>query len=305
MKNAKILRFYLHDSLRKRAEAGDHNFISKISDVVEDSGFRVEFRNNSVEELEKSANRNGYSMFHMDDPFHDRALTIRRVYFYPFWQIESNSKRWEWKVARSKFEPNNVDRDSARRFFKFWTKRLYGSTPDIVGQGGFVYIPLQGRLLDHRSFQSCTPIEMIASVLEYETKRKVIVTLHPNETYSEAELSALENLISENSRLSLQIGQMEQLLAHCDYVVAQNSTVAFAGYFFRKPCVLFGRIDFHHIAENVHSIGAQQAIFNVTKTRHDYEGYLWWFLQEMAINAGRTDAKQKIEQRLLQAGWPL
>lgn len=303
MKNAKILRFYLDNDLRQSALAGQHNFINKVGKVAENAGFRVEFRKNSLEEREKSASRNGYSMFHMDDPIHDRALTMRRNYYYPFWHIENTAKRWEWASARRNFEFAETDRIEARRFYGFWQKRLFGGAHEIVGQGGFVYVPLQGRLLEHRSFQSCSPFEMLKTTLRLETKRKVIATLHPNEIYTSQEQAALESLVAQNPRLSLEFGQMEQLLTHCDYVVSQNSSAAFAGYFFEKPCILFAKIDFHHIAANVPSLGAEQAFATVLQESHDFEGYVWWFLQKMSINAGRPDADEKILQRFESAGW--
>lgn len=303
MNYAKILRFYLDTDLRQSAQAGQHNFINKVAKVAESEGFRVEFRRNSVDEREKSANRNGYAMFHMDDPTHDRALTMRRNYYYPFWHIESSAKRWEWACARAKFAIADKDRIKARRFYGFWQKRLFGGAHEIVGQGGFVYVPLQGRLLEHRSFQTCSPLEMIETVLKYDPKRKVIATLHPNEQYTPQEQTALENLVARNPRLSLEFGQMERLLTHCDYVVTQNSSAGFAGFFFEKPCVLFGKIDFHHIATNVHALGPEQALATVLDKSHDYEGYVWWFLQQMSINAGRPDAEEKVRDRFAAAGW--
>ncbi len=45
--------------------------------------------------------------------------------------------------------------------------------------------------------------------------------------------------------------------------MTQNSAVAMTGYFFHKPSVLFGRIDFHHIAANVHELGVDEAFRQV------------------------------------------
>mgnify|MGYP001115313349 FL=1 len=146
---------------------------------------------------------------------------------------------------------------------------------------------------------------MIEQVLQHDKARNVIATLHPNEEYSAKELAALENLAAKEPRLEVQTGNMEALLAGCDYVATQNSSAAFFGYFFCKPSVLFGQVDFHHIASKVTELGAAEALRRAPELQPDYAAYLYWFWQENSINAGRETATEKIRARLLQAGWPL
>lgn len=300
-----ILRIYLDDELRKSAMAGGHNFIGKIEQVATKAGFRVEYRQNSGIERLKSATRRGYSMFHMDDPEHDRALTFRRVYEYPFWAIENSAKRWDWRVAQAVFSVNEVPRKEADQFYNFWKNRLFGDAANATERGGFVYVPLQGKLLAHRSFQCCSPIEMIQHVLAQDADRPVVATLHPHEVYSDRDLMALDELEQSHPRLTVKTGNMQAMLQNCDYVVTQNSGAAFSGYFFGKPAVLFGRIDFHHIAANVQAQGVEQAFEQVQTLTPDYAGYVHWFWQIMSINAGRPEAEDKIKQAMIRAGWPM
>lgn len=302
---APVLRFHLHELLRRRAEAGNHNFINKIAEVVQAAGFAVEYAGNGLPDLMGSALRPGFAMFHMDEPTHPRALTMRKVYEFPFWAIESTGKRWEWAAARSAFTAEDVPRKTADGFYRFWQKRLFKDAPQSARREGFVYVPLQGKLLSHRSFQSCTPIEMIEAVLAHDPARAVIATLHPKEEYTGPELRALEALAQGNRRLTLRTGGMSDLLPFCDYVVTQNSAVAFSGYFFGKPAVLFGQIDFHHIAANVQDLGVAEAMARVPELAPDYAGYIHWFWQVMSINAGRDEAAGQIRARLLAAGWPV
>lgn len=305
MSEARILTFYLHDSLRRRAEAGRHNFINKLCNVVREAGFSVAFTGPKQEQLTLSVSRPGYAMFHMADPFHDRALTMRKVYEYPFWAIETTAKRWDWQVARSSFPAEKADRKEAQRFYKFWQNRQFGPAAAQVKKQGFVYVPLQGRLLQHRSFQCCSPLRMVEQVLEQDRTRPVVATLHPKETYSAEELAALEQLEKRFPRLTVRIGGMAGLLAGCDYVVTQNSSAAFFGYFFAKPAVLFGQIDFHHIAANVIQDGAAAALEMGPHLQPDFAGYVHWFWQQMSINGGLDTAEEKIRNRLKAAGWPV
>lgn len=305
MTEPRILRFHLHDQLRRRAEDGGHNFINKIVEVVRAADFEVEFAQNDLASLMGSALRPGYAMFHMDEPTHARALTMRKVYEFPFWGIESTGKRWDWTVAKTRFPAADVPRKQADGFYRFWQKRLFGDAPRAARNGGFVYVPLQGKLLSHRSFQRCTPLEMIEAVLQHDPKRSVIATLHPKENYSTPELDALAKLERKHTRLTVQTDGMAELLGACEYIVTQNSSVAFSGMFFGKPSALFSRIDFHHICANVHDLGARHAISAAPGLTPDYAGYVHWFWQKMCINAGRDEATGQIRDRLQSAGWPV
>ncbi|MDX1781237.1 MAG: hypothetical protein R3256_07950 [Thalassovita sp.] len=305
MNREKHLDFYLVPDLLKSARAGQHNFIGKIVEVVEKAGFSVGFRGNSPRERAASHDRPGYAMFHMDEPQGDHALTFRRVYHYPFWQIEPTTRRWDWRVAQKRFNPGKVDPEEAKRFFSFWRKRLFGEAVTEVTRDGIIYAPLQGRLTERRSFQTCSPLEMLVSTLQHDPSRRVIATLHPNESYSASELSKLETLAKRFPRLKLQRADMVKMLQRCDYVVTQNSSVAFNGYFFGKPCVLFARSDFHHIAADVYRQGLDRAFETVLRDPPDFERYVWWFWQDMSINAGRPEAQKKIRQALRRAGWPI
>lgn len=296
-----MARFFLPWAVRQRAVAGEHNFINKLAGVLDNRGFDVRYEDPDVADPRQS----GYSIFYMKDPFVRNSITVRRAYYYPFWHIERTNERWHWEVAETPFDADSVDPKVARQFFRGWRKRLYEAPLQNKGNDGFVYVPLQGRLLDHRSFQHSSPVQMLEHTLTHNPGNHVVATLHPGETYQDAELTALNGIAARHPNLTVQMGGMEDLLPRCDYVVCMNSSVAFAGFFFRKPCVLFADIDFHHIAANVGKLGVPAAFAQVREMRPDYAAYIWWFLQHMSINAGRPEADVKIHARLLDLGWPV
>ncbi|MCT8158594.1 hypothetical protein [Pseudoruegeria sp. SHC-113] len=300
---AKRLRIYLDPGMRAAAQAGKHNFLRLVQEVCEGEGFTVEFCPSSERERLKSAARRGYTLFHMEPPFHPRALTFRRVYHYPFWQIEASEKRWEWEVTCTPFEPANTDPVQAKSFADRWRNTLFADWP-APSRSGFVYIPLQGRLRDHRSFQSCSPLAMIETTLAQERNRPIVAALHPREVYTPEEIDALQALAARHPRLTIETGGMERLLPACDYVVTQNSSVAFMGYYLHKPAILFGQIDFHHIAVSA-ATDPEAAFARILSHSPDYDRYLHWFLQEKAINAGRPDAKAQILTTLRARGWEI
>ncbi len=294
-------RFYIPWPHRQRAEAGEHNFINKVADVVRSAGMQVSY----VDPEGADPRLGGFSVFYMRDPFVRNSVTLRKAYYYPFWHIEHTNERWHWEVAETAFDPSKIDEAEARKFFQAWRRRLYEPLLKQVEKGDFVYVPLQGKLLEKRYFQHCSPIEMVEHVLAQEPDREIVVTLHPGETYSDEERETLNEMVAKYARLSLRVGGMEELLPKCAYVVAMNSSVAFAGYFLKKPCVLFAGIDFHHIAANVDQLGIKGAFQAVQGMKPPYPQYLWWFLQQMSINAGRPEAEDKIRARLAGLGWPV
>lgn len=89
------------------------------------------------------------------------------------------------------------------RFVKYQRKRHFGRAPDITSREGFVYVPLQGRLLSNRSFQYCSPIEMIEHLLANDTSWKFLVTLHPKEKYNAEETEAIFALEEKHKRLTV------------------------------------------------------------------------------------------------------
>lgn len=303
MKQPEVMHFYLEPGLKQSAEAGTHNFLGKIANVGRAAGMQIRYCGNSEEERARSDPRAEWAVMHMDPPPHARAVTLRRAYYYPFWSIEQTGQRWNFDVARAGFSPDDVAQKEAARFVARWRRKWFEGWEAVTR--GHVYVPLQGQLLRRRSFQSATPLEMVEDVLRHDPERRVIATLHPRENYSIEERAALEALESKHRRLSVVNGGIEGLLAGCDYVVTQNSAAGFAGYFWDKPLVLYGQSDFHHIAAKVWESEPRAAIGIAPQLQPDFERYLYWFLQIMAVNAGRPEAEEKIANRLRGFGWPV
>ncbi len=305
-KASRIVTYYLHEQLRMRVEAKRHNFFNKLTDVLTFNGLDVELRSDTLPELIAAAERPGYSVVLMNEPVNERGVTVRLNYLYPFWHIERTAKRWEWPVALTPFDASQVDANEADRFVKFRRNQIFGlQEPKPPTGQGYVYIPLQGRLLLQRSFQSCSPIDMIRATLQQLPGRRVVVSLHPKEMYADLELEALHELVASELRLELRNEPMEKLLPDCDLVVAQNSSAALYGFFLHKPAVLFGRSNFHHIAGDVTVHGVAGAFDCAIGDLPDFDRYLCWFFRHMAVDAASDTVYERIQARLRRAGWPV
>ncbi|MBW0158126.1 hypothetical protein [Sedimentimonas flavescens] len=302
MSTAPLLWIYLDAPTLGRVRAGQHNFFARLIGAVQGAGWQVNLRESTLAERLAAPGREGYALYHMEEPTHDRALTCRRAYVGAFWRIERVAARWDWPVAKARFEPETVDPVEAARFAEQWRNRLY-SSKSLPSDAGFCFLPLQGRLLETRSFQAMSPVAMIEETLA-RTDLPVLATLHPRESYTAEEITALERLAARHPRLRIEKGGSDAALRNCRFVVTQNSSLAFEGYFHRKPAVLFARIDFHHIAGSVPRDGIDGA-FASLKARPEFDRYLFWFLQKRALNAGRPEFEAALLDHLRKRGWPI
>lgn len=282
--------------------AGESSIFSRIAEAFRGVGWMVAAREDSDTARLVAIGDPDHAIFQMVEPPNDRALCLRRAYQYPFWRLEKTNERWNFNVARATFDPRTIDISEARAFANRWRNRL-GLDP-MARRDGFIFLPLQGRLTDHRSFQSSSPLQMIETTLAQDS-RPIIATLHPGETYSHPELAALHALAARYPRLTIADGGSDDLLARCDHVVTENSSLAFKGCLMGKSAVLFADSDFHHIAASVPHLGVAGAFRLAQEPVTEAERYLFWFWQVHALNAGRDDITARILARANDHGWPV
>ncbi len=295
-----LLTLYLTEYTLWQARRGKHPFVAALGAVLDAAGWQLDLRSNGLEDRLASVARPGWALFYEDPPLPGRCLTLRRSYLDPFWHIERSAKRWEFDVAKARFDPDQIDPLRAQQFGTFWRKKL-GMTQEPRREG-YVYVPLQGRLRDHRRFQSMAPLDMVAALRTHLPDRPLVLALHPKETYGDAERAAVEKL-AQDPMITLSDAPMTDLLAGCDVVATQNSSVALKGFFWNKPALLFARIDFHHIAANVVDLGLEGAIARLTDApQPDYARYLFWFFQMQALNLWRDDFPARLTARLAAHG---
>ena len=292
----KTLRIYLDHEMKKRTEARKHNFLFHVQQAVESKGWQVEYCVDSDEEMVKSIGRDGRALFHMGPATNRDGLTFRLAYVYPFWKIEKTAKRWDFEIAGEKFDQSLIDPAIAKDFVDRARRRLFGWMTDSQNVRDVIYVPLQGWLLHHRSHQKCSPIDMVHQVVETFPFDRIEITMHPRASYSKAELDALHEAINGHSLARISYDSPKAVIPSSKLVVTQNSTSAFQGLFFNLPVVLFGKSDFHHASRTLENIG---------EDRPNHEKFLYWFLQEKSINAGRDDVQTKILDRMRELGWAL
>ena len=283
----RVLNFYLDDDKRARAEAGIGIFGAVVG-VVRAAGWAVRYGGQ-----EDVVAGEGYHLVYNRAVEGAFCFSLRRCYLDKFYRIEATNDRWDWEVAGLPFSPGR----GKLWFQRYWREQLFRGL--TIASGGYIFMPLQGKLMQRRHFQAASPIEMIHATLAADPARRIVATLHPREVYSEAELDALRGI----ARFELVKGSLPTL-AGCDYVVTQNSSMALTGFFADKPAVLFARIDFHHIAASVERLGVVGAFAAVHRPQ-PYAPYLHWFFKRQALAASGDGHEMQIADRLRAHGWPL
>ena len=285
---------YLPAHLREGHEAGQVNILSRILTAL--PGWQVI---HAPEEAGAQQAHQGYAITHMQEPRRPGTLCLRRAYWYPFWRIEPTNERWNFAVARKAPDYDAVP-PRARAFHARLRERV------LAGRGvtreGFVFAPLQGRLTEHRSFQSMSPVAMLEEALARQPL-PVVASLHPGESYSPRDHAALDRL-AQHPRFRLVQTPAADLIAACDFVVSQNSSVALQAMIAGKGAVLFAGIDFHHPAGSVPRDGIAAAFEIGAAPPARMTEYLWWFFKQEAIDAQAEEATARIRALLTAQGWP-
>ena len=290
MPHTTVASVHLDPPTLASVEGGGFNFLQRLRSAVEGAGWRLDWRS-------ESDRHEAHSLWHMRAPPGSGGLIFRRTYHYPFWHIEAEPERWRWPVARAVFDAESVPVTTARQFTERLAARvLPGPPPD---QEGPALVPLQGRIRQHRSFQTMSPLAMVEAV--GRSGYEACITLHPREDYSRDDRRALDRIIAAHPSLQLAEGS-PQLLRNCAFVVTQNSAVAFDGLILGKPAVLFGQADFHHIALKVAEIGATEALARAPRHQPPWPRYIAWFMGQ-AIDAMAPDAEAQVLAALRRGGW--
>lgn len=294
------LRLYLHQPMLGEARRGKVNVLQRLIGLLQGQGWRAQILPSDEAARAAAPDQPGYALYHMEKPTHDRALTFRRAYHFPFWRIERVAERWRWPVAEARFDPETIDPVRAATFHARLAARVLPGPPPQ--RGDHVLIPLQGRLSETRSFQTMSPLDMVAQVAG--TGRRCVATLHPKEIHTPEDRAALDALAARHPNLTIG-GDTAALLRDCAFVATQNSGVAFDGFILGKPAVLFGQVDFHHIGLKVADLGPDAALAAAADHHPDFARYLFWFLQMNAINMSAPDADARIAAALSRGGWPV
>lgn len=297
----KKLQIYVPELMLETVEKNENSFLMKVHKAFEQIGFEVSFVKATSVSLALSYRDDTYCLFFRNRPQHKNALELRPSAFGAFWMIDKTADPAEKLVYKRKFNPAKIDPQRASDFFQRMTSRFKKADSD---QGGFVLIAMQGKIDRQRFWQSMTPLDMVRETISQETDRKIYIKLHPKEVYSNSELSDLKAL-TDGDRIQLVEGDLDKYLASCDYTVSMSSSVSMKGLLYRKPGILFGDAEFHHVFQSVRTKEVGACFKDVLADELEVEKYVFWFLKHQHLWNYSPNAHEDILKRCSLMGWEI
>ena len=149
-----------------------------------------------------------------------------------------------------------------------------------------------------------SPLDMVRETISDEKQRKVYVKLHPRETYSDADMVALNSMV-DGERVQIVDGDLDEMLAGFDYTVSMNSSVSFKGLLYHKPGILFGDAEFHHVFQSVRMRGISASFREVMEAELPVERYLFWYLRQQHLWNFKASIQEDILHRCRVMGWEI
>lgn len=222
---------------------------------------------------------------------HPRVLNAGVAYVYPFWNMDPKGIRAFSSIGGLDFRAQDIDETLARPFFRKLRQRLVverrSRYPQPIAESqlpdGSVAVFLQSE--SHRGLgETChvSQREMIDTVLN-ATDGPVVIKPHPLDESKETR-KTLSNLSAQHPNLTITDCNLHDLLSSATRVVTINSAVGIEAYLHRKPVILCGQSDFHHIADTARDPQQLIKLLQSPSRKRAYDKYVYWYFGLQCLN---------------------
>lgn len=235
---------------------------------------------------------------------HPRVRNADVAYIYPFWNFDPQGIRAFSSIAQAPFPQDDIDPDIARPFFRRMRQRnvkgrrsRYAQPEDVMAMApvkASVFLQSEG----HRVVGETCHLDrwqMLETVCEF-VDGPVIVKPHPRDSDA-ATRDGLHELCARFAHLTVSHGNIHDLIAASERVVTINSAVGIEAYLHRKPVVLCGQSDFHHIADVARSEADLIGILNRAPRKRAYDKFVWWYFADQCLSAADSDLVDRMLAR--------
>ena len=241
---------------------------------------------------------------------HPRVLNSGIAYVYPFWNMDPVGIRAFSSVADQPFHAAEVDGEIARPFFRRLRKRLVlGRTsryeqPDQLAEmpTGAVAVFLQSE--NHRIVGETCYLDrwkMVEGVLA-SVDGPVVIKPHPRDRDPET-AKRLGQLCNEHSNLIISEANIHDILSAAARVVTINSAVGIEAYLHRKPVILCGQSDFHHIAQVARNTQELGRFLKQEKRARTYDKYVYWYFAQHCLSTVEPNLIDRFLERVRAQGY--
>lgn len=238
------------------------------------------------------------------------VLNCAVAYFWEFWHLDPKGTKAFSGIGDLPYDPAQMPYARAERFMAGQRARLVERRKSKYGQKaeptplpkGALAVFLQGDFPRRQGATRFDDLAMLEVVRAHAGDRPIIVKPHPlvSDPFTLAEVRALRD-----HRLTLTDANVHDILESCAVTVSINSTVALEGYLHRKPAILFGQSDFHHIAGRVRQVqDFPDALTAALARKRGYAQYLAWYFLRHCLRLASPGLEPAIWARFAEAGFP-
>ena len=242
---------------------------------------------------------------------HPRALMVGLAYLHPFWHVDPKGIRAFSSIGEKRFRAAKIDAQEARDFFtglrEKWVeprKSRYDQQVKLADDlpEGATAIFLQSekyRAVEETCYMDCW--QMIDACLEAD-QGDVVVKPHPLDIDQDT-FARLTKLQERYDNLHISLANIHDILASAKRVVTINSAVGIEAYLHRKPLILCGQSDYHHIADVAKFPAELTEFLQQEPQGRVYAKYLYWYFSQNCVSAGRGSVAKQILRRVRSAGF--
>lgn len=235
---------------------------------------------------------------------HPRVRNADVAYIYPYWNFDWQGIRAFSSIAQASFPQGDIDPEVARPFFRRLRKRMVGqrtsryAQPEDVAETGDVAAAVFLQSEGHRVVGETCYLDrwqMLDTVCE-ALDGPVVVKPHPRDR-DPATARGLETRLARYPHLRVSSGNIHDLIAAADRVVTINSAVGIEAYLHRKPVVLCGQSDFHHVADVAQTQAALAEILRRAPRKRAYDKFIWWYFADQCLSSVDGDLADRVIAR--------
>lgn len=310
------MRVTLHvpEAIRAKAWAM-RQFYGRLADALTAEGAEVVVTTHDPEIVEARVNAEpGLHILHHMRLRHPRVLNAGKAYIEPFFTLDPWGYRLFSSIAAAKFEPLQDNAQDAALFDDIRTRMVEGRKSHYTQPEAVMDVP-QGCIAvflqteDNRDVGETCHLnfrQMVKALLDRDDPRPIVVKPHPKEKNIES-LEWLTRKARKDPRLQMFVGNIHDLLAACAVVVTVNSAVGIEAMLHKKPVVLCGDTDFHHICEMVRHRQAMDAALARAEARQaagqwSYQAYIGWYYGRMCHDPRAPDFGARVMVKLRAMG---
>ncbi|WP_299687431.1 hypothetical protein [uncultured Tateyamaria sp.] len=289
--------FHVPRSWLSLGGAGLHRFYLRVTEGLEARGIPFEVAILDRETLPETVEADhAIHVIHHGRFAHPRARNADVAYIYPFWNFDPQGIRAFSSIADKRFVPDDVDPEVARPFFRRVRQRIVGrrtsryDQPEAVTDPGTVRAAVFLQSEGHRVVGETCYLdrwEMLSATCA-AVDGPVMVKTHPRDS-DPATSEGLREMQARFPHLQVSDGNIHDLIAAADRVITINSAVGVEAYLHRKPVILCGRADFHHVADVAQSADALRNILQRPPKRRAYDKFVWWYFGDQCLDVSAPD----------------